>query len=104
MIGNDVSRAAWKRVKSAGLPPELEGYAREWAQSIERLEVEGTDRAATLEWELWRSLCDALTDAGAVTELDRQASIQDANTPGCRLLLALRAWGAARAAIARTGS
>lgn len=101
MTGNDLSLAAWKRVSEL-LPTELQGYAREWGQAVEHLERDRGDSAAHLEWELWRSLCAALEESGAVTRADLKTSIRaPATTPGLRLIRALQAWGIARAAIAR---
>jgi len=100
--GNDITLAAWKRVLAAGLPFELQGYAREWALAVENLEVEGSDRAARTEWDLWRVLLDALKEAGAITEADLKASIHDSTSPGCKLLLALRHWGQTRANVMRS--
>lgn len=102
MISNDISLAAWRRVAQA-LPVDLQGYAREWAQAVEACETSRADHAAHIEWELWRSLCNALKEAGAVTDKDLKSRTFDRSTPGCRLLGALRAWGDTRAAIARSG-
>lgn len=90
--------AAWKRV-AAALPQELQGYAREWGEAVEGL-YRGTV-SAHLEWELWRSLCEALEESGAVTKADLKSPISRNDTSGQRLLKSLRAWGDARAAIAR---
>jgi hypothetical protein len=107
VIGNDLSLAAWKRVALL-LPadPEarelLESYSREWGQAVERLEAEGTDSATRLEWELWRSLCEALEETGAVTAADLKTSAHvDSGTPGNDLLHALNTWGDARRMQAR---
>lgn len=101
MDGNDLSLAAWKRVAKV-LPAELQGYAREWAEAVEHLERAGTERAATLEWQLWRSLCDVLSEAGAVTAEDLKAPIRNpSGTHGSKIFQALRAWGAARRAVVR---
>lgn len=100
MNSNDLSLAAWKRVAKE-IPPALIGYATEWVQSVEWMERQpGSERAGELEWSLWRSLCEALQECGAVTESDLKTSVgAKAETPGLRLLNALRAWGDARRAV-----
>jgi hypothetical protein len=100
MEGNDLSMAAWKRVAGV-VPVELHGYAREWGEARGRLGPTATMRDGDIEWELWRSLCAALVECGAVTAADLRLPANSLDTPGCRLFAALRSWGDARAAIAK---
>lgn len=50
-------------------------------------------RCGAAEWSAWGSLCEALKDAGAVTEADLTARATDDSTPGCRLFQKIRGWG-----------
>lgn len=95
----DVSLAAWKRVAVA-LPQALQGYAREWGESLERMVRSNDDRSIDLEWRLWRSLCEALEEAGAVTKEDLSSPMSAEKTAGQRLLRDLRAWGNQRTQLA----
>jgi hypothetical protein len=49
------------------------------------------------EWTQWQDVCAQLVTLRAVTPADLQASTTAAETPGQRLLNALRQWGALRA-------
>jgi hypothetical protein len=49
------------------------------------------------EYERWLLICQALKEAGAVTESDLASPVMSTRTPGERLLADLRHWGNLRA-------
>lgn len=53
----------------------------------------GKMNKSIIEWENWREVCKQLKDLGAVTENDLQSRIDEMETPGQRLLEAIRQWG-----------
>jgi hypothetical protein len=51
------------------------------------------------EFRAWKDLCRQLLDTGAVTQADLAAATSATETPGQRLLVALRCWGGCHAAM-----
>lgn len=55
------------------------------------------------EWDAWRSLCQALLVAGAVTQADLDSPVGQSKTSGQRLMNQIRTWGDMRVRLETEG-
>jgi ABC-type transporter Mla MlaB component len=54
------------------------------------------DEQMEAEWEAWQKVCRQLRALGAITDKDLSSPVSRLDTPGCALLVHIRAWGEAK--------
>jgi hypothetical protein len=50
-------------------------------------------KLADEEWRAWQEVCRLLKENGAITQTDCEARAGSIDSPGCKLINAINAWG-----------